>query len=129
MRPRDKAARIGRRQLRQLSKELSTIPGFGEPQRPPPHRAKDFLGAAVTLAIIGTIFLQVTNGLASQCRAGLNPRAGPGACSGMSAVATHAHGIVTLFAVACASLAGLTFIWYMFWGYKTNGQMAGNRDT
>jgi hypothetical protein len=37
-----------RRQLRQLRKDLSTIPGFGEPQRPPPHKAKDFLGAAVT---------------------------------------------------------------------------------
>jgi hypothetical protein len=129
MRPDNKPARIGRRQLRQLSNDLSTIPGFGKPQRPTPHLAKDFLGAVVTLAIIGAILLQVTDGVASQCGAGLNPRRGPGACSGMAAVANHAHGVVTLCVIGGAALAAIAFIWYMFWGYKMHGQMAGTRDT
>ncbi len=129
MRPEDKPARIGRRQLRQLSNELSTIPGFGKPQKPPPHPAKDFLGAAVTLAVIGAILLQVTDGAASQCGGKLNPRRGPGACSGMAAVAKHAQGVVTLCVIGSAALAMIAFIWYMFWGYKVHGQIAGTRDT
>jgi hypothetical protein len=128
MRPRNKAARIGHRQLRQLSKDLSTIPGFGKPPSPPPHPAKDFLGAVVTLAIIGAILLQVTDGLASHCSTKLNPRTGPGACSGMSAIAYHAHGAVILFVIGCALLAMIAFIWYMFWGYKINRQVGGNRN-
>ena len=127
MRPRNKPTRVGRRQLRQLSKELSTIPGFGKPQEPPPHPAKDFLGAAVTLAVIGAILLQVTDGLASQCGAKLNPRTGPAACSGMAAIANHAHRVVTLCVIGCAAMAVIAFIWYMLWGYKVNGQVAGNR--
>jgi hypothetical protein len=118
-----------RRLLRQLSKELSTVDGFGEPPKPPPHRAKDFLGAAVTLAIIGVILLQVTNGLASRCGARLNPRRGPGACSGVAAVAEHAHGAVTLGVAACAGLAAIAFTWYMLWGYKTGGQRIASQDT
>lgn len=129
MRSRSRAARLERRQLRQLSKELSTIPGFGEPQRPPPHKAKDFLGAAVTLAILGAIVLQVTDGLASRCGAGLNPRTRPGSCSGMAAVAHHADGIVTLSAIACGALAVLAFIWYLLWGYKTNAPATETQDT
>jgi hypothetical protein len=124
MRPRNEPTRVGRRQLRQLSKDLSTIPGFGKPQEPPPHPATDFLGAAVTLAVIGAILLQVTDGLASQCGARLNPRAGPAACSGMAAIANHAHGVVTLCVIGCAAMAAIAFIWYMFWGYKVNGQVA-----
>lgn len=126
MRPRNEPTRVGRRQLRQLSKDLSTIPGFGKPQEPP-HPAKDFLGAAVTLAVIGAILLQVTDGLASQCGAELNPRTGPAACSGMAAIANHAQGVVTLCVIGCAALAMIAFIWYMLWGYKVNGQSAGNR--
>jgi hypothetical protein len=67
--------------------------------------AKDVLGAMVTLAIIGAFLLQVTDGLASRCRAGPSPRAGPAACSGPA----------------------IAFIWYMFWGYKANGQASGTR--
>ena len=129
MRSRSRAARLERRQLRQLSKELSTIPGFGKPQRPPPHKAKDFLGAAVTLAILGAIVLQVTDGFASRCGAELNPRTRPGNCSGIAAIANHAHEVVTLSAIACGVLAAVAFIWYMLWGYKTNGPVTENQDT
>ena len=58
---------------------------------PPSSIAKDFLGVAMTLAIIGAIVLQATNRLASPCGAGPNPRPGPGACSGVSALADHAE--------------------------------------
>jgi hypothetical protein len=68
--------------------------------------AKDVLGAVVTLAIIGAVLLQVTDGLASRCRAGPNSRAGAGACSGASAVAHHTQAAVTLAAAACAALGG-----------------------
>ncbi len=125
MRSRSKTARRERRLFRQLSKDLATVSGFGEPPGPPPHGAKDFLGAAVTLAIIGVILLQVTNGLASRCRVP-SPRRGSGACSGLAAFAKHAHEAVTLSVAACAALAVTAFIWYMFWGYKTHGQVREN---
>jgi hypothetical protein len=128
MRSRDGAARIACWQRRQASKDPLTASGFGEPQRPPPHVAKDFLGLAFTLAIIGAILLFVTNGLASQCQAGLGQRSGPAGCSGMPAIANHVRGIGTLCVSACAALAVIAFIWYMFWGYKTNGQVEGDRD-
>jgi hypothetical protein len=127
MRPRNEPTRVGRRQLRQLSKDLSTIPGFGKPQEPPPHLAKDFLGAVVTLTVIGVILLQVTDVLASQCRAEPNPRTGPAACSGMAAIANHARGVVTLCVIGCGAIAVIAFIWYMLWGYKVNGHVAGNQ--
>lgn len=114
--------------LRQLEKELSAIPGFGETRRPSPHVAKDFLGAAVTLAIVGVFGLQVTNGLASRCGTGLKPHA-HAACSGMAGVARHAQGVVTLIVISCAVLAVMSFIWYMLWGYKTNDQVREYRDT
>ena len=82
----------------------------------------------MTLAIIGAIVLQATNRLASPCGAGPNPRRGPGACSGVSALAHHVAGAVTLFAIACGALAAAAFVWYMFWGYKSTGQAGGNRD-
>ena len=116
---------MDRRELRKLDKELSKIGGFGEPRRPA-HRGKDFLGAVVTLAIFGAILLDVTNVLASRCGAGLNQRTAPGGCSGIAAVAHHARGAVTLSVAACAALAVIAFIWYMFWGYKTNGQVTEN---
>jgi hypothetical protein len=81
----------------------------------------------VTLAVIGAILLQVTDGLASRCQAGPNPHAGPGACSGPAAFAHHAQAAVTVGVAACAALAAMAFIWYMFWGYKTNGQAGGTR--
>jgi hypothetical protein len=84
-------------------------------RRPPTSIAKDFLGAAVTLAIIGAIVLQATNGLASQCGAGPNPRTGPRTCSGVAAIAHHVDGVVTLCALSCAALAAAAFVWYMLW--------------
>ena len=92
----------------------------------PSSIAKDFLGAAMTLAIIGAIVLQATDRLAGPCGAGPNPH--PGACSGVSALAHHVAGAVTLFAIACGALAAAAFVWYMFWGYKSTGQAGGNRD-
>jgi hypothetical protein len=89
--------------------------------------AKDVLGAMVTLAIIGAFLLQVTDGLASRCRAGPNPRAGPAACSGPAAFAHHVQGAVTMGVAACGALAAIAFIWYMFWGYKAKGQASGTR--
>ena len=89
--------------------------------------AKDVLGAMVTLAVIGVFVLQVTVGVASRCRAGPGPRAGPAACSGPAAFARHVQGAVTTGVAACAALAVMAFIWYMFWGYKANGQASGTR--
>jgi hypothetical protein len=90
-----------------------------EVHRPPPSRAKNFLGAAMTLAIVGVIFLQVTNSLASPCLAARKPRPGPGACSGITSLASHIRGIATLCVIGLAALAAAAFIWYMFWGYKS----------
>src|SRR5215831_10816126 len=94
----------------------------------PSSIAKDFLGAAMTLAIIGAIVLQATNRLASQCGPRPDTRAGPGACSGVPAIAHPLDGVVTLCAIACAALAAAAFVWYMLWGYKSAGQADGNRD-
>ena len=127
MRSRGRAARRERRQFRQLTRDLAAVTSAGEPCRPPRHIAKDVLGAIVTLAVIGVFVLQVTVGLASRCRAGPNPRAGPAACSGPAAFARHVQGAVTMGVAACAVLAAIAFIWYMFWGYKANGQARGTR--
>ena len=116
------AARISCWQRWQASRDPSAA------RRPPSSIAKDFLGAAMTLAIIGAIVLQATNRLAGQCGAGPNPRTGPGACSGGPAIAHHVHGVVTLCAIACAALAAVAFIWYMLWGYKSTARAGGNRD-
>jgi hypothetical protein len=118
MRSTRRSARVRRRHPAEAPPDPFTARAFEELQRPPGHPAKDFLGAAVTLAITGVILLQVTNFLARPCRAPLNPRAGPGTCAGISAVANHAHGVVAWGAAACAALAAATFVWYMFWGYK-----------
>ena len=117
MRARARAARWERRQFRRLTKDLDIGGGFGEPRKPRHHRAKDFLGAAVTLALVGVLLLQVTYGLASRCGA----RPGPRACSGAVAFAQHAKLAVTLSVAALGALAALAFIWYLLWGYKTNG--------
>jgi hypothetical protein len=90
--------------------------------------AKDFLGAAVTLAIIGAIVLQVTNRLASQCGPAPGAHTGPGACSGLPAIASHVRWAMTLFAGGFAALAVAAFVWYMFWGYKMNRQMGDSQD-
>ena len=116
------ASRIRCWQRWQASRDPSAL------RRPPTSIAKDFLGTAVTLAIIGAIVLQATNGLASQCGVGPNPRAGPRACSGVAAIAHHVDGVVTLCALSCAALAAAAFVWYMLWGYKRTGQVDGNPD-
>ena len=116
------AGRIRCWQRWQASRDPSAL------RRPPTSIAKDFLGAAVTLAIIGAIVLQATNGLASQCGAGPNPRTGPRTCSGVAAIAHHVDRVVTLCALSCAALAAAAFVWYMLWGYKSTGQADGNRD-
>ena len=90
--------------------------------RPPPSKAKDFLGAAMTLAIIGAIFLSVTYNLAGPCLAAPKPRSGPGACSGIASIASHIRGVVTLCVIGFAALAIAAFIWYLLWGYKTGGR-------
>ncbi len=127
VRSRGRAARWERRQFRQLTRDLAAVSSLGEPCRPPRHMAKDVLGAIVTLAVIGVFVLQVTVGLASRCRAGPSPRAGPAACSGPAAFAHHVQGAVTMGVAACAALAAMAFIWYMFWGYKANGQARETR--
>jgi hypothetical protein len=127
MRSRTTSARR-RRHPAQATRDPFTALAFEELHRPPPHLAKDFLGAAATLAIMGAILLQVTYSLAGPCRAQPGPRAGPGACAGISAIADHARGVVTWGAAACAALAAATFVWYMFWGYKANRHTGGNRE-
>ena len=82
----------------------------------------------MTLAIVGAIVLQTTNRLASQCGMGPDRRTGPGACSGVAAVAHHVDGVVTLCALSCEALAAAAFVWYMVWGYKSTGQAGGKRD-
>jgi hypothetical protein len=124
-----RSARIRRRYPAQPPRDPFTALAFEELQRPPPHQAKDFLGAAATLAIIAVILLQVTDSLARPCRAQPNLRAGSGACAGISALANHAQGVVTWGAAACGALAAATFVWYMFWGYKANTHLSGNRET
>jgi len=148
-------ARWERRQFRRLTKDLDfsavsgfdepvvggfdqpvaggfhqpAISGFDRPHRPRRHQAKDFLGAAVTLAIIGLFVLQLTDAAAHRCEARPKSHAGPGSCSGAAAVAHHAQPVVTLSFAACAALAVAAFIWYLLWGYKTNSQAGGTGPT
>jgi hypothetical protein len=128
MRSPDGTARIPCWQRRRAGRDPAEASSFGEPRRPLPHGAKDFLGLAFTAAIIGAILLFATNGLASPCQAAPSPRPGRGACSGIPAIANHVRVIGTLFVAACAVLAVIAFVWYMFWGYKINGQPEGDRD-
>jgi hypothetical protein len=125
MTPRGRAARREDRQFRELTRDLELDPDvvgdFGEPDRPPRHPAKDFLGAVVSLAIVGVFLLQITDALASRCGAAPGLRPGSAACSGLPAVAHHAKLAVTMSVGAVAALAALAFVWYMFWGYKTSG--------
>ena len=126
MEPRDGPHRVRYWQRRRARGAVLTVGDLDELDRPEelyrprPSRAKDFLGAAMTLAIIGVIFLFVTNSLASPCLAAPKPRSGPAACSGITAVASNIRGVATLCVIACAVLAAAAFIWYMIWGYKTN---------
>jgi len=108
-------------------RDLDELDRPEELYRPPPSKAKDFLGAAMTLAILGVIFLFVTNGLASPCLAAPKPRTGTGACSGITSIASHIRGVATLCVIGCAALAMAVFIWYMFWGYKKNGLAGEDR--
>ena len=152
---RRRTARWERRQFRRLTKDLDlpaasgfdepaasgfdqpavsgfdqpAVSGFDEPRRPRRHPAKDFLGAVVTLAIIGAFLLQLTDAAAHRCEAGPKSRTGPGNCSGAAAFAHHAQPVVTLSVAACAALAVIAFIWYLLWGYKTKGQASGTGPT
>jgi len=104
--------------------------GTGDSRPPPGWRrlvAKDFLGATATLAIIGAILLFLTNGVAAHCAAAADPRAGARVCTGATGVAAHIRGIMGLCVLACGALAVAAFIWYIFWGYKTNGQTGEDR--
>jgi len=105
------------------------ISGFDRPHRPRRHPAKDFLGAAVSLALIGAFLLQLTDAAAHRCKASPKSRTAPGSCSGAAAFAHHAQPVVTLSVGACAALAVIAFIWYLLWGYKTNGQASGTGPT
>ena len=73
MRSPDGTARIPCWQRRRAGRDPAEASSFGEPRRPLPHGAKDFLGLAFTAAIIGAILLFATNGLASPCRAAPGP--------------------------------------------------------
>ena len=128
---RRRGARWERREFRRLTKDLdfSAVSGFDRPHRPRRHPAKDFLGAAVSLAIIGVFVLQLTDAAARRCEAGPKSRTSPGSCSGAAAVAHHAQPVVTLSFAACAVLAVVAFVWYLLWGYKTNGQAGGTEPT
>ncbi len=108
-------------------RDLDELDRPEEFHRPPSSRAKDVLGAAMTLAIIGVIVLFVINSLASPCLAAPKPRTGPGACSGITSLASHVRGIASLCVIGCVTLAVAAFIWYMFWGYKSNRLAGGDR--
>jgi len=129
MRSRDGAARVRCWELRHERSNPAAASGFAGPRRPPPRPGKDFLGAAVTLAIIGAIVLQTTNSLASRCGTAATSHTGAGACSGISAFAHQADGVVTICVIACTVLAALAFVWYMLWGYKANQQTGEDGDT
>jgi hypothetical protein len=128
MSSRDTAGRVRCWQRHQAGKVALTAGDFGAPRRRP-QVGKDLLGAAVTLAIIGAIVLQVTNRLASQCGPGPGPHTRPGACSGLPAIASHVQRVMTLGVTACTALAVIAFVWYMLWGYKRYGQIGDNQDT
>jgi hypothetical protein len=104
---------------------------LGSPRRSA-YTAKDVLGAVVSLAVIGVFILQATNRLAGPCNRKFGERTGsgtgPGTCSGMSAIANHAHEIVALCVIACTSMAAVAFVWYMIWGYKTQGRTRVRHD-
>jgi hypothetical protein len=118
---RDRAPRFRCWERRRAGRDALTV-RLQYPPRPPPRRAKDFLGAAMTVAIIGAILLFLTDGLASHCTAAPDPRTGSRICSGVPALAAHIRPAETFCVLACGALAVIAFIWYMFWGYKANGQ-------
>jgi hypothetical protein len=124
---RDRAPRIRCWERRRAGRDALTV-RLQYPPRPAPHRGKDFLGAAMTVAIIGAILLFLTNGLASYCTAEPDPRTGSRVCTGVPALAAHIRPVETLVVLACGALAVIAFIWYMFWGYKANGQVSGSGD-
>jgi len=124
---RDWAARIRFWKRRRARRDDLTV-RLQYPPRPAPHRGKDFLGAAMTVAIIGAILLFLTNGLASHCTAGPDPRTGSRICTGVPALAAHIRPVETLCVLAFGALAAIAFVWYMLWGYKANGPASGSRD-
>jgi hypothetical protein len=117
MRPR-KPVRTGRDQAPPASHDPFTALAFEELHRPRSHLAKDLLGGAATLTIIGAILLYVTNSIAVRCRAPASSRLG--ACSGVPAFANRADPFVTWTVAACAAVTIIGFAWYMLWGYKVH---------
>jgi len=67
-------ARMQGWQMRQAGKDPFAVSGLARSRRRPPRMAKDALGAAVTLTVIGAFLLQATNRLARPCGAKLNRR-------------------------------------------------------
>ena len=124
---RDGAPRVRWWKRRRARRDTLTV-RLQYPPRPSPHRGKDFLGLAMTVAIIGAILLFLTNGVAAHCAAGPDLHTGSRVCSGVPALAAHIRPIATLIVLAFGALAVAAFIWYMFWGYKANGQVSGSRD-
>ena len=124
---RDGAPRVRRWERRRAGRDTLTV-RLQYPPRPSPHRGKDFLGAAMTVAIIGAILLFLTDGVAAHCAAEPDPRTGSRVCSGVPAIAAHIRPIATIIVLACGALAVAAFIWYMLWGYKASGQVSGSRD-
>src|SRR6516225_4681974 len=124
---RDWAARIRFWKRRRARRDDLTV-RLQYPPRPAPHRGKDFLGAAMTVAIIGAILLFLTNGLASHCTVAPDPHTGSRICTGVPALAAHIRPVETLCVLAFGALAVIAFVWYMLWGYKANGPASGSRD-
>ena len=124
----DRMTRMRCWQMRQGSDGAFGISDHLRSRRRSAHMAKDVLGAVVTLAVVGVFVLQATNRLAGSCHRKFSERAGSGTCSGMSAIANHAHEIVTLCVIVFTSMAAAAFVWYMIWGYKTQGRTRVRQD-
>ena len=82
----------------------------------------------MTVAIIGAILLFLTNGLASYCTAEPDPARGH-----VSAPAYRPWPLTSARSRPSSSSPAvrwlwIAFIWYMFWGYKANGQVSGSGD-
>jgi hypothetical protein len=124
----DGPARIRCWERRRAARDTLTV-RLQYPPRPPRRPAKDFLGAAMTAAVIGAILLFLTDGVAAHCSAEPDPRTGSRVCSGVPALAAHIRPVETVCVLACGALAAAAFIWYLLWGYKANGPAGGSRDT
>jgi hypothetical protein len=71
-----------------------------------PSRGQGFLGAAISVTIVGAILLYYTNAVASPCRADVKS----GACSGLAAAAHHIQGPLSICVIASVAVFAITFI-------------------